>query len=119
VHRLREHYHSTTTLTVPGHTTQHACPGINYLAQFATNAKFPVLGACNMDMTLEPLLKDKIKKWATFNLKGVNVAILGYANTQQSAQMSTVTKNIKFHDYVRTSWHSSAYIPSRLGIATC
>jgi hypothetical protein len=75
--------------------------GLAYLGAFADAAEFPVLGACNMDTSAEPLLNGKIKKWATFKRGGMNIAVFGYTNVQESKEMATLTKNLKFYDYVR------------------
>ena len=81
----------------------HACmhAGVDYLATFIDNATFPVLGACNLDLSAEPRLDGKIQKWATFTLEGTNVAILGFANVDQAPEMQTITGNIGFFEPVR------------------
>lgn len=76
--------------------------GLEYLAAFADNAAFPVLGACNMDTSGEPLLNGKIKKWATFEKGGMKIAVLGYVNVPESKAMAALTKNLKFYDEVCT-----------------
>eukprot|EP00892_Ulva_mutabilis_P007896 jgi/Ulvmu1/5479/UM023_0015.1 len=70
--------------------------GVDYLANFIENATFPVLGACNLDLSAEPRLSGKIQKWATFELNGTNVAILGFANVDQAPEMEAITGGIKF-----------------------
>lgn len=75
--------------------------GLDYLAAFVDAAEFPVLGACNMDTSGEPLLNGKIEKWATFELEGKNVAVLGYTNVEESEAMASLTGNLQFYDEVR------------------
>jgi 2',3'-cyclic-nucleotide 2'-phosphodiesterase (5'-nucleotidase family) len=79
-----------------------AVAGLPYLAAFADHAEFPVLGACNMDTSKEPILNGKIKKWATFKKGGMNIAVLGYTNVNESKEMVGLTKNLQFYDHVRS-----------------
>ena len=73
---------------------------MEYLSAFIDAAEFPVLGACNMDTSGEPLLNGKVEKWATFELGGKNVAVLGYSNIEESQAMAGVTGNLEFYDHV-------------------
>lgn len=81
--------------------TTRRCAGIDHLATFIDNATFPVLGACNLDLSAEPRLQGKVQKWATFTLGGTKVAILGFSNVDQSAEMAAITGNIEFFEPVR------------------
>lgn len=54
-----------------------------------------------MDTSGEPLLDGKIDKWATFKRGGLNIAVFGYVNVEESKAMSTLTGNLKFTDHVR------------------
>lgn len=72
--------------------------GVASLAAFIGNVTFPVLGACNMDIGLEPSLD--VKKWHVATLNETKVALLGVIveNTANISSAGAVT----FSDPVRT-----------------
>lgn len=88
------------------------------LAAFVDAVPFPVIGACNMDLSAEPSLAG-IQKWAVFDLPAGKVALLGYI-AEDTAGLSS-TGGVTFSDPVSPPsaprfpalstalWHSSSW----------
>ena len=74
--------------------------GVSALASFVDAVSFPVIGACNMDLSAEPSLAG-IQKWAVFDLPAGKVALLGYI-AQDTAGL-TSAGGVTFSDPVRAS----------------
>jgi 5'-nucleotidase len=68
------------------------------LADFIKDAQFPVL-ACNVDLSAEPALKDKIKPYVIKEVAGAKVAIVGIANPD-TPDISSPGPTVKFLDPV-------------------
>jgi 5'-nucleotidase len=67
--------------------------GPGALANFIDKAKFPVLAA-NLDVSAEPLLKDRLKPYAVLNVGGQKIGVIG-AVTPDLPQISSPGPNVK------------------------
>ncbi len=67
--------------------------GPGALANFIDKANFPVLAA-NLDVSAEPLLKDRLKPYAVLNVGGQKVGVIG-AVTPDLPQISSPGPNVK------------------------
>ncbi|GGL67796.1 5'-nucleotidase [Deinococcus aerolatus] len=83
------------------------------LAKFVDKAKFPVLAA-NIDVSTEPLLKDRIKPYAILNVGGEKVGVIG-AVTPDLPLISSPGDNVKMLDLMK-SLQASADVLKGQGI---
>lgn len=70
------------------------------LAKFVDKAKFPVLAA-NIDVSTEPLLKDRIKPYAILTVGGEKVGVIG-AVTPDLPLISSPGDNVKMLDVMKS-----------------
>ncbi|MFK7600720.1 bifunctional metallophosphatase/5'-nucleotidase [Deinococcus sp. SM5_A1] len=70
------------------------------LAKFVDKANFPVL-ATNIDVSAEPLLKDRIKPYAILNVGGEKVGVIG-AVTPDLPLISSPGDNVKMLDLMKS-----------------
>jgi 2',3'-cyclic-nucleotide 2'-phosphodiesterase (5'-nucleotidase family) len=76
---------------------------VQALASFIDNVTFPMIGACNMDLSGEPSLD--IKKWHVATVGGSKVGLLGYITPDTGVTSSS--GNVTFSDPVRLAAASS------------
>eukprot|EP00892_Ulva_mutabilis_P011147 jgi/Ulvmu1/8404/UM042_0111.1 len=76
-------------MTVGNHEFDY---GVVVLARFLSKLSFPVVGACNMDLSGEPTLAPLIKKWTVLNVGGMKVGLLGYiaSNTAEISSAGAI-----------------------------
>jgi 5'-nucleotidase len=74
--------------------------GVEPLAAYAKAVTFPILGACNMDVSTTPLLKDLVKKHTFITKGGVKVGVVGVI-TDETPIISSAPASLKFSDPVK------------------